>query len=319
MKHYILKLLRCITLFIILIVSLVWLIPIDKNNYLMAYKSKTARLITCPTPRIVFIGGSNLAFGLDSHMIEDSLHCHVVNMGLHGGIGIRYPVEDCLKHIRPGDIVVFQFEYGNFFSGGNGEPETMPQLMMVTGWRNLGSLNTQQLINVLIGLPRLAASNAMRLIKVCDTGSFDTPDKHTVFKYVASGFNDLGDEVSHWHLPPQSFEESNAMETNAVNQDFMKWLDLAIKRYEDMGATVILLPPVCPKSHFDCCYHDNIEQALDSIKRPYVVTPQSMTIDDCYNYNGGYHINRDGVTINTTRIIHLLKRNSIIANMQNWP
>ena len=98
MKHYILKLLRCITLFIILIVSLVWLIPIDKNNYLMAYKSKTARLITCPTPRIVFIGGSNLAFGLDSHMIEDSLHCHVVNMGLHGGIGIRYPVENCLKY-----------------------------------------------------------------------------------------------------------------------------------------------------------------------------------------------------------------------------
>ena len=313
MKRYLLKLLSIIALFVLIIALLVWCVPIDNNSYLMAYNRKKAFLSTCPQPRIIFMGGSNLAFGLDSHMIQDSLHCNVVNMGLHGGIGIHFPIDDCQQQIRPGDIVILQFEYGNFFSGGNGEPETMPQLMMVTGWKNLNSLNTRQITNVVIGLPRLAASNAKRLIKYCISGSFDTPDNHAAFEYVASGFNEFGDEVSHWHLPPQGIETSGTLTSAAINQDFIQWLDQAIKQYENRGASVILLPPVCPESHFACCYHSNIEHALDSIGRHYIVSPHAMTVDDRYNYNGGYHVNRDGVTINTNRIIHLLKTNGIIT------
>ncbi|MBO7609646.1 MAG: hypothetical protein J6S96_05550 [Muribaculaceae bacterium] len=314
MKRYLLKLLTIIALFVLNIALLVWCVPIDNNSYLTAYNRKMDLLCSCPQPRIIFMGGSNLAFGLDSHMIQDSLHCNVVNMGLHGGIGIRFLIDDCQQQIKPGDIVMLQFEYGNFFSGGNGEPETMPQLMMVTGWKNLNSLNTRQIINVIIGLPRLAASNAKRLFKYCISGSFDTLDDHAVFQYVASGFNEIGDEVSHWHLPPQGIETSSTSTSTTINQDFMKWLDQAIKQYENRGASVILLPPVCPKSHFACCYHSNIEHALDSIGLHYIVPPQNMTIDDRYKYNGGYHVNRDGVTINTNRIINLLKSNDIISN-----
>lgn len=315
MKHFLIKTLGVIFLLATAIAALVWLVPADQDNYLMAYNKKMAWLETCPQPRVIFIGGSNLAFGLDSHMIQDSLHCHVVNMGLHGGIGIRYPAEDCLKHIRPHDIVVLQFEYGNFFSGGNGELETMPQLMAATGWKNMEKLNTRQFINVIAGLPRLAAGNAKRLAKACWKDSLDSELTNATFHYAASGFNELGDEVSHWTLPPQSVESSSIMPPSSINQDFMAWLKDVVSRYEKCGATVVMLPPVCPESHFACCYDNSIEHALDSIGHPYMVSPAAMTLDDSYSYNGGYHVNGAGVGVNSRRTIAILKNVREFAQM----
>lgn len=318
MNHFLIKTLSIILLFVAIIAALAWLTPVDPNNYLMAYNKKMTWLETCPQPRVIFIGGSNLAFGLDSHMIQDSLHCHVVNMGLHGGTGIRYPVEDCLKHIRPHDIVVLQFEYGNFFSGGNGELETMPQFMMAIGWKNMDKLNTRQLINVIAGLPRLAAGNAKRLAMACWEDALHADLAHNTFHYAASGFNELGDEVSHWTLPPQAVESSSFMASTAINRDFMAWLKNVISRYEKCGATVVMLPPVCPKSHFDYCYNSYIDHALDSIGRPYAIPPVAMALDDRYAYNGGYHINRDGVTINSRRIISVLRNLHIPEKGSNF-
>lgn len=54
------------------------LIPV-KDSYLLAYNKKCELLEKTESPRIIFVGGSNLCFGLDSKRIADSLHVNVVN------------------------------------------------------------------------------------------------------------------------------------------------------------------------------------------------------------------------------------------------
>ena len=118
-RRFIIKVLTFLALVIGVNVLLLWAVPRDKNAYLCEYNRKISLMDTVDQPRVILLGGSNIAFGVDSRAIADSLHCHVINMGLHGGIGMRYPVEDCLQYVRPCDVVVMQLEYGNFFNGGN--------------------------------------------------------------------------------------------------------------------------------------------------------------------------------------------------------
>ena len=295
-----------------IVVLLAVAIPPDNNGYLCAYNNKLALLDTVPQPRIILIGGSNLAFGVDSHRIQDSLQRHVLNMGLHGGIGIRLVLSDVLARLRKGDVLVLAMEYGNFFSGGNGEPETLPTLMTATEWKDMGRLSAQQWQNVVVGMPRLAAANIKRLIRAILGGSLHSPSNNTSYRYVASGFNDLGDEVSHWTLPSNDMEQSQPFTEHRINLDFINWLSSTIQTCERDSAIVVILPPVCPMKHFACCYDPAIAHALDSIGHPYAVDPVAMTVADSCCYNGGYHVNRSGVDINTGRIIALLRR--IVAN-----
>lgn len=66
----------------------------EQDGYLQAYNKKCQLLEDTPSPRIIFVGGSNLAFGLDSQRIKDSLNINVINYGLHAGIGLKYMIDD---------------------------------------------------------------------------------------------------------------------------------------------------------------------------------------------------------------------------------
>ena len=314
MKKFIRKMTILVTALVAINLLLLCAVPKDKNGYLCEYKDKIQLLDSVSQPRIIFIGGSSVAFGTDSKTIGDSLHCNVVNFGLHGGIGIRYPLDDALQYIGKGDVVVLQFEYGNFFSGGNGEAETFPRFMVENDWRNFDRLNFKQWEYILSGIPMEALKNLKRLAVFLLRGSFDTPTVNNKFMYVKSGFNEYGDEVSHLSYPSVEYSSSNKTNTKQVHSEFMSWLADAITKYEQAGATVIMLPPVCVESHFKATYNDNVEQALKEINHPYLVSPESMVVDDSCSFNTGYHMNEEGVRQNTTNIITTLKQLEIVPN-----
>ena len=294
-------------LFVVVNVALFLLVPIDNNAYLCEYNHKVELMETTQQPRIIFIGGSNTAFGIDSKMIEDSLHCHVVNFGFHAGLGIVLPVEDCLQYIMNGDRVVLQLEYGNFYDGGFGEPETYPAFAKTTNWRNSHLLNATQWYKLVSGVPRENIKGLVRLLRYPFRKSFDTPANGSSFKYLKSGFNEYGDEVSHFNYPCKKYYAKDEHEIGTVDKEFVEWLNDMITKYEQAGASVILLPPVCVKSHFFVSYNDDISKALISIRHPYIVSPLSMALDDSYSFDSGWHMNREGATLNTENIIKALK------------
>src|SRR5262245_56977492 len=67
-----------------------------KNDYMAAMIDKSERLAHLASPRIVVIGGSNSAFGLDGEELEKAFHRPVVNMSMHGGLGFEFMVNSSI-------------------------------------------------------------------------------------------------------------------------------------------------------------------------------------------------------------------------------
>ena len=67
-----------------------WIVaPPEPTSLLTAHVDKMERLRATPSPRVVVVGGSNVAYGIDSSRLEASLGRPVVNLGTSGGLGLR--------------------------------------------------------------------------------------------------------------------------------------------------------------------------------------------------------------------------------------
>lgn len=303
MQRFLIKFSILAVVFAAVNLLLLFCVPKDKNFYLAEYSEKVALLDTTAQPRMVFIGGSNIPFGINSETISDSLHYHAINFGLHGGIGPRYLLTDCLPYMKKGDVAVLQLEYEHFYNGGNGESYLL--FMMANDWRHCDLLNLTQWKYILTDIPGQAVFNAKRLRKYVTKHTFDTPSDGKKFDYAKSGFNAWGDEVSHLQFL-SSYSQPEQPETKVVDKEFVDWLAEAIVKYEEAGVKVVMLPPVCVESQFKASYNEDIAKELERIHRPYITAPAAMVLDDSCAFNTGYHVNRKGVELNTQRIISVL-------------
>jgi len=301
MNRFIVKAAMLLTVFIGVNIVLLFGLSENGSDYLYEYNHKLQLLDTVGQPRIIFMGGSSAAFDNDSRTIRDSLGCNVINFGLHAGIGMRIPLEDGLRSIRKGDVVVVQIEYANFFNGGNGEPEALPAFMTATKWREWNRLNANQWMKLIQGIPRNNISNLVHLARRFKTGP------NVAFVYTKDGFNEFGDEVSHLNYPSQKYLPTGKKNTKAINTDFIEWLGHILAQYEERGSHVIMMPPACIVSCFNESYNDNVKEALETIHYPYVIEPSYMALDDDYMFNTGYHLNREGVRKNTANLIRVLR------------
>ena len=164
MTSFLRKLIFLTIIYAVFIVAILEIIPKDNNSYICEYKRKLEMIEKVSEPRMILIGGSNVAFGVDSKRLQDTFGYNIINFGLHAGIGIRYPMEDYLKYARKGDIVILQFEYSNFFGGDNGESGNFSRLIYYIGWKEIMRLNIKQLTN-LTGLSQVALGRLICLIK----------------------------------------------------------------------------------------------------------------------------------------------------------
>ncbi len=80
------------------------------NHRLATWKLKHQRLASLTGPRIILVGGSNLHYGMDSELLQSSLPYDVVNMGIQGGIGLRFMLAEIAPSVRSGDVVILLAE-----------------------------------------------------------------------------------------------------------------------------------------------------------------------------------------------------------------
>ncbi|TFH41223.1 MAG: hypothetical protein E4G96_05935, partial [Chrysiogenales bacterium] len=102
--------------------ALFYLPPVDRDNYLCATIDKHKRLKNARSPRLILMGDSNLAFGVDSKKIQNALHCNVINMGTHLEYGYLFHINEIKPYIRPGDrvLVVYELPVVNNIDGTGG-------------------------------------------------------------------------------------------------------------------------------------------------------------------------------------------------------
>ncbi len=75
-------------------------------TFLGGLSDKYERLTSIDTPKIVVIGGSSVAFGLDSKQLEELTGMPVVNFGLYATLGTKCMIDLSKANINEGDIVI---------------------------------------------------------------------------------------------------------------------------------------------------------------------------------------------------------------------
>ena len=89
-------------------------IPEYEQEYTAGLIEKVEKLENTKGPKIVLIGNSNLAFGINSEKIEEEMGMPVINMGLHGGLGNVFAEEMAKINVEAGDIyVICHSDYGD--------------------------------------------------------------------------------------------------------------------------------------------------------------------------------------------------------------
>ena len=76
------------------------------DNYNASLIDKVDRLESIDEPKIILVGNSNLAYGINSELIEESMGMPVANLGLHGGLGNKFLERIALLGINEGDLVI---------------------------------------------------------------------------------------------------------------------------------------------------------------------------------------------------------------------
>lgn len=77
-----------------------------RDDYLASITSKHRRLDALGSPKLVVIGGSNVAFGIDSRTLQVNIGIPVVNMGLAAGVGLPFMLREVEDRISSRDIVL---------------------------------------------------------------------------------------------------------------------------------------------------------------------------------------------------------------------
>ncbi|MBE6611890.1 MAG: hypothetical protein E7632_05315 [Ruminococcaceae bacterium] len=75
-------------------------------TFLGELSDKYARLTSVESPKVVLIGGSSMAFGLDSERLEKLVGMPVVNFGLYATLGTKCMMDLAKAGIGDGDIVI---------------------------------------------------------------------------------------------------------------------------------------------------------------------------------------------------------------------
>ncbi len=305
MKKFLLK----ISLFFVIVAGLVgiwgwYAFNIEQRNpdaYIEVHGVKMQRLDTLSSPRIVLVGGSNVAFGFDSKRLADSLKMNVQNMGVHASIGLRYAMDQTAHHLRKGDIVVILPEYEQFFLEYNGSGDIPSRALLASppgSWRDL---NFSQIVNILDGFPAMEKGRRDQRHSSPQT---------TGWEYSPRNFNEYGDETAHWAADSLKFDYS--LTTLPATPDRYAVGDFAskVKDLRERGCEVLVLWPSTQRENYmnNQAALSALEKALAAKGIGFDCPPETFLHDASEMFDSDYHVRYPAVESNTDKLIKILKK-----------
>jgi hypothetical protein len=81
-------------------------VPQYSNTFVGVLDEKVERLKSIEGEKLVVVGGSSVAFGLDSGLLEEYIGRPVVNFGLYAALGTKVMLDLSRAGISKGDVVI---------------------------------------------------------------------------------------------------------------------------------------------------------------------------------------------------------------------
>ncbi len=83
----------------------------SSDEYIASCYDKLRLLEQTPGPRLILVGGSGVAFGFDSGLLEQETGLRTINFGIHAGIPLEWYLNELAIRLRADDQIVVAPEY----------------------------------------------------------------------------------------------------------------------------------------------------------------------------------------------------------------
>jgi hypothetical protein len=293
------KLFSKLLILLLLVISppiIIILLPLPPNSYSLAIIDKHKLLENAVAPHIVLAGGSSLAFGVDSDLIQNALDIPVINTGVTAGFGLGRMLDDLGPFLNSGDILVVAPEYQHFESIWNGTGGAYNLIFDIRQYRLLAH-------PLFYGFPQGIPSYIQ--IKILDM----IPRPFNPLAYTRDGFNEYGDYIKHLNVENQPFYSSKPIKT--LNRRYLAQFFRLAETFKERGVTVLLSYPGFEEPVFSAsaAFIRELDTALRAHMALTVISkPENYAFPRAYFYDTSYHLNAKGRELRTVRLIRDLER-----------
>lgn len=278
----------------------------DKTFY-AAMRDKFDKNISRTEPYIMFVGGSSLAFGLDTKTLSQELDRPAYNFGFHAGLKRDFYLNAVKANIMKGDVIVLAFEYGLYIEDLMTEDIT---------WYSID--NDIRLIKC---IPSSDRFNLFRyypifLYKKISDALFDPHPVPKKESYRYDVFNEYGDVVVDKYENMRTPEEIKntahiRIEKAGISDKAVKSLREFKEYCERLGAEVYITFPCIDENAVKFIENDgkDLKMYLEKETGIKVISEVSdYILDTELFYDTDYHLNTNGVKIRTNMLIKDLKK-----------
>jgi hypothetical protein len=298
MKKFLIKVALHSCIIVIIIIGTIAIVsPLirDPNAYMAATIDKENRLHILNSHKIIFVGGSNLAFGIDSKSIENKFNYPVVNMGIHGGLGLSFMLKEALDGVKESDIVLLSTEY---------YLDDQPQLVVIT---QLLDLNPRAKQYIPIKIEDLIPFYAIDFHRCVHGLTRFAGENFTSDIYRRDAFTVEGDVISHLNKKSSPIISEKINEIDYTHD--LTLLNAFIDSVKIKKAKVYYLFPTYQKSSFALnkkAIDDFATLMEKNLKCSIINTPYSFQYNDSLFFDNEYHLNKRGRELRTAKLVEIL-------------
>ena len=274
-----------------------------ENSYIAATIDKHERLRGTPSPRLILVGGSNLAFGIKSKSLEEQTGRPIVNMGLHCGFGIDFMLREVENEIRTGDVVVLSFEHEIFSASGiellaTQLLEVRPASISLFPPSEWTTLIDDRGFAIVGGIARRT------LLR-----SFEEPQPLMAGTYKRELFDPQGSYIGHFGLLP-ALGKTVPKHISPISNTIRTKMEHFAKLCRDRGALCFYSCPPHPDLLL-APIREKIEANLTELKKiPHLVVldhPLDHSYPEDLFYDSAYHLGEEGAEQRTRKVAEALR------------
>lgn len=271
------------------------------DNYNASLIDKVDRLESIDEPKIILVGNSNLAYGVNSELIEETIGRPVVNLGLHGGLGNKFLERIALLGINEGDLVVIcHTDYSDEDELGQAD---LAWITLENHWELWKIPDIKMWAELLVALPDYTF-NAMSLY-LSGRGNQSSDEI-----YARSAFNVYGDNISHREGGINEIEDSSVT-VPEISVECVKRINELNEYCNAVGARLviagypIMIGTDTPDKDCYAIFQDELRDKMNceiiSDYKDYFWTKE-------YFYDGCLHMTNEGADLRTRQLIRDIKK-----------
>jgi hypothetical protein len=299
---------------IVLLLSVFCLPSQYEKSYMGELKYKYNRLKNTDGKRIIIVGGSGMAFDVDSSLIKENFpEYEVVNLGMYAALGTASVLDMAISKVHDGDLVIFAPEQSkqtlSGYLGGDYAWQALDGAFYLLPY----FFNSEKNISLMLAaFPRFA----MEKLRLFITASAPDPDS----VYRKSAFNEYGDIAD---LLPQNvmirgYDKNMEIsyDNDMISADYIDYLNDCCSLISKKGGT--LLFAYCPAnrqavselidtSDKSTALDDYAHFLSEHLSFEIIGNPHNSVMDSEWFYDTNFHLNSSGKKLYTRQLIRDLK------------